>query len=179
MQVFKRSQLDFGGAFTADRGLLTFAGGGAAGISPILGQNLNLVYAQQMTRLYEVADGTAPPSLYVIGGRSQGTLQMARVVGPGVQMEAFYERYGDVCMLPYNSLNLQMQAVCGDPAESGKQHANLLYALRYCLLTQIGLGVNSQDLILGENHQLSFNVLHHASIVAPATATPSVLPAAA
>lgn len=163
MEVFKRTQLDFGGAFAADRGILTLSGG----LSPVLVQNLNLTYAQQVTRLYELGEYLARQKVYYVGGRSQGNMTVARVIGPAQQLALFYDRYGDVCRAGDNTIGLSLANSCGDGAfgnalaPTQAQSLNLINQnaiyLWFCVLTQVGAAVGAQDLIISESNQIMFS----------------------
>ena len=166
-EVFKRTALDFGGSLAADQGIMTFAGS-AAGLTPILMQNVSLRFAQQVTRLYEVSDGVTPPSVYEVGGRASGALEMAHIIGPRAVLGPFYARYSDICNTRDNLIQLGFATTCGN------DRTTLDYLLKFCTLTQIGVTSSAQDLLVAANAQLTFVILEHAGgggfEVAPAVA---------
>jgi hypothetical protein len=151
--VFTRTELNFGGAFTADRGLIT----GTDALNGVLMQNLQASYAQQVTRIYELGTSKAVPNMYYIGGRSQGSLGIAHVVGLAAIMQAFYAKYGDVCQAATNAI--QINVANGD--ESPCTDVLINYTAKYCVLTQIGLSVGAQDMVINKNNQLMFSNLEY------------------
>jgi hypothetical protein len=147
--IFNRSTDSFGGSFAADAAKVTFpalvSGGSDAGL---LVQNMNASYSQQITRLYEVGS----PSIYYVGGRTQGQASIARVVGPRKIAAGFYTTYGDVCNASSNSLHFSMTAGCGLAAGSRAS-----YTCHFVVITQIGLSVTSQDMLINENVAMMFS----------------------
>src|SRR3954470_21030439 len=106
--VFARTQLNFGGAFAADTGLLS--GGTLTGV---MMQNLTLNYSQMISRIYEIGPAGQTPFVYYVGGRSQGNLGVGHVVGPALAMKAFYTSYSDVCSAGQNSISVNLiRAAC-------------------------------------------------------------------
>ena len=162
-EVFTRTQLDCGGSMSADHGVMTLSGG----LSPVLMQSVGLQYAQQVTRIYELGELGETANMYYVGGRSQGNCSIAQVVGPPTQLAAFFERYGDVCMACCNSIQLALDNSCEDtgcgtlepPDEGDSGGANM--TLNFVVLTQIGLAVAAQDLIISQQNQLMFSGLDY------------------
>lgn len=153
-EIFKRTKMDFGGAFAADTGLLMLAGG----LSPVLVQNLTTQYSQQVTRLYELGALGARSKVYYVGGRSQGNMTLARVIGPAVQLAAFYDRYGDVCMAANNTIGIGVASSCGLAADEGTGlFGSTAMFLQFCVLTQVGIAVQAQDLVISENNGVMFS----------------------
>lgn len=152
--VFKRTELKFGGAFAADKGLIT----PNKGLSGIMMQSINLNYSQNVTRMYEIGSTAADPNVYYIGGRSQGTMQAAHVIGPKVAMKTYYENFSDVCEAETNDIELKLtKAEC----KSGGAARSISYKAKYCVLIQIGMSVSAQDLVINENSQLMFSNLEY------------------
>lgn len=150
--IFKRTELKFGGAFAADKGLIT----PNKGLTGIMMQSLSLNYAQNVTRLYEIGRAGESANVYYVGGRSQGSMQAAHVLGPKVSMKQYYENFSDVCQAETNDIELRMaNAECHSGGKSVK------YKAKYCVLIQIGMSVTSQDLVINENSQLMFSNLEY------------------
>jgi hypothetical protein len=148
--VFKRTELSFGGAFAADKGIIT----PAAGLSGVLMQSLSLNYAQNITRVYELGNTGQTINVYMIGGRSQGGLQVAHIVGPKLVLKAFYDKFSDVCEAGTNDIELKLtRAQCS----SGGGSKTVMYRCKYCVLVQIGVSVQANDLVINENSQLQFS----------------------
>lgn len=161
-EVFTRTATQLAGVFSADQGRLSFG----AGVSTALVQNVNATYAQNITRLYEVGNIGGKANVYYVGGRSQGTLAIARVIGPSVLMSAYYTKFGDVCQAKSNTLEFTLEQLdCSD--EEGALLAFLgegdsaTYSARFCVITQIGISVAAQDMIVNESSQLMFSGLDY------------------
>jgi len=146
--IFIRAATQLAGAFSADQGRLSFGGG----ISTALVQNVNASYMQNVTRLYEV--GNAPnqcmANVYYVGGRSQGQMSIARVIGPSILLSAYYCKFGNVCQAQTNTIQLTFNPL----ACNGGWAA---YTCNYCVITQVGISVAAQDMIVNESSQLMFS----------------------
>jgi hypothetical protein len=147
-ELFTRAQNVFGGAFSADLGKLTLG----AGLTGTLVQNLNATYMQNVSRLYEVGDTNEASKVYYVGGRAQGQMGMARVVGPAVVVCAFYEKFGDVCNAGNNLISLELSPLACNAG-------NLTYNMKFVVLVQVGLSVAAQDMLVNENSSLMFSGL--------------------
>lgn len=178
--IFNRTATTVAGVFTADQGRLSFGGG----VPTALVQNFNATYSQLINRLYEVGNLGQNTFVYYVGGRTNGNLTIGRVVGPAVLIGAYYTRFGDVCKAKGNSLDFALAQVdCsinagvagaigaigignlagGLPAaaavEAGPNQARFL--AKYCVITQIGISVGAQDMIINENSALMFSSLEY------------------
>ena len=160
--IFQRNVSELGGVFTSDRAKLEF---GEPGMG-VLVQRMQFTYAQTITRLYEVgANGTNGESaIYYVGGRTMGNMAIDRVIGPSNTTRAFYAKYGDVCGSRGRNISLQLKEVdcsatsgtqAGSAALSGAQQ----YLLKNCVITQVSIGVTSQEMIIGENTTLMYSSL--------------------
>lgn len=152
--VFTRTEVGFGGAMHAQNGIITPANG----LSGVLMQNIQLSYQQQVTRIYELGNNRTRTNVYYVGGRSQGTMGAAHVVGPGVTMKAFYDNFGDVCKAETNTCVLDLTPnIC-----PGKATVKATYTCKYCVLISIGVSVAAQDFVVNENSQLMFSGMEFA-----------------
>lgn len=155
--IFNRRTLQYGGSFAADAASINFTTGNPnfqAGVG-LVTQSLQISYQQPITRLYEV--GTQ--YTYFIAGRAQGTMSMARVLGPGIVTSQFYKSFGDVCLANQNHLALDVAAGCQPGGPGGTGAGSLVSSRMYflannVLIQSLGLSVAAQDMII--NEQLSF-----------------------
>jgi len=168
-EVFTRTEVDFGGAMHAQNGIIV----PNAGLTGVLMQNIQLGYQQAVTRIYELGNRGGRTKVYYIGGRSQGTMGAAHVVGPGVSMKAFYDNFGDVCNAQNNTCVIDLAPnICGGGAGNAAgnvvaQAANggngaggrAKYTAKYCVLVSLGVAVAAQDFVVNENSQLMFSGL--------------------
>lgn len=176
-ELFTRTEVEFGGAMHAQVGIIN-----NDFLTGILMQNLGLQYQQNVTRVYELGRFGQKIRVFFIGGRAQGTLSAAHIVGPGFAMKAFYDNFGDVCSIGTNHLNLQLGpnvcnavgsaanatalglvtgGVVGAAGAAAKATINLSYRARYCVLVSIGLAVGAQDFVINENSQIMFAGLEY------------------
>lgn len=158
--VFGRRPLEFGGAFAADSACINL---GLTCIDPdteevistdgLLTQQLSVQYQQPITRLYEV--GTQ--KTYYVAGRPQGSANIARVLGPGNVMAAFYTCLGDVCRADENDLCFCLESNCLGNDE--QEFASLNVCLKNVVLQSIGMSVQAQDMIINEQLSLFFTAM--------------------
>jgi hypothetical protein len=149
--VFTRLPTRLAGVFSADSASLSFGGG----ISTALVQNVNSTYMQAITRLYEVGGDGQSTAVYYVGGRSQGSLAIARVIGPTSLIGAYYTTYGNVCNAPRNILRLDFTTGC----DGANQRAS--YTFKFCVITTIGTAIAAMDMVVNESSQLMFTGMEY------------------
>ena len=140
--VYNRAT-QFGGAISSDGTKVTFDDFKTG----FLAQTLQINYAQNVTRIFELASNTQ----YYVVGRPQGTIAMARIVGPRGANLAFVTKFGDACKANENTLELSGNAGCGDAAQGAFR-----FTAFNVLMTQMGLAISAQDMLINENFQLMF-----------------------
>lgn len=152
--LFGRRPLQFGGAFAADAASINFSTGDptfGSGVG-LVTQSLQIAYQQPVTRLYEVGSQYT----YYIAGRPQGTINMGRVLGPGIVASAFYRAFGNVCLANKNHLTMDVGTGC-DPCVTTEAQMYLL--ANNVLLQSVGMSVSAQDMIINESLSLMFTSL--------------------
>lgn len=151
-ELFTRTEVDFGGAMHAQNGIITPANG----LTGVLMQNVQLSYQQNVSRIYELGNRGQKSRVYYVGGRAQGNMSAAHVIGPGVSIKAFYDNFGDVCNAQNNTCVIDLSPnVCGTDAAA----AQAKYTAKFCVLVSIGMSVSAQDFVVNENSQLMFSGL--------------------
>lgn len=168
--VFSRQDTYFEGAFASDLAVLAINGNTTAlGIV----QNANVTFAQNVNRVYDVGNGgkAGKVPVWYVGGRTTGNATIGRIVGPAIGgVCQFYKEFGDVCAP--KDLTFSFQAGCGKPgvrqaaatigtgpivgAAALAAIANVKYTMTGTLLTQVGITVNSNDMIINENVNFIF-----------------------
>ena len=141
--VFSR-EVSYGGAFSADGTAVTFANFGAG----LLAQHIKYSYQQQITRLYEV--GSA--AVYLVAGRTQGRVEMSRVLGPTAILPAFYAQFGNVCLASGNNLSFKATTGCGSASSGTVQTIGIFYSV----IDRISGSVASKDMVINESLSLLF-----------------------
>ena len=154
--VFQRNVSNLAGVFTADHGKLIFRGN-----LGVLVQNFGMNYVQTVSRLYEVGSNGpgGAANIYYVGGRTQGGLSLAQVLGPTLTVEALYTTYGDVCNARQNIIDLILTETDCSEGTSGPRH----YTARNCVMTQLAISVGAQDMIIAQNSSMMFSSLELAS----------------
>jgi len=134
--VFNR-EVDLGQPLAADATRLLFSG---VSNEDLLVQNVQLTYAQNINRLWEVGSSKT----IFIAGRTRGSITIARVVGGrGVSTE-FIQKYGDVCNMANNILAFTFEAGCEDGSQVGKITASGV------VIESIAYSVAASDMIVNE-----------------------------
>src|SRR4051794_30649528 len=87
-ELFGRQEAVFLRTFTAEVALVTFEGDSRR---PLLSQELQFVYEQNILRIYEV--GTQYQ--YIVAGRAHGAASCGRVVGPRPVVHEFFSLYAN------------------------------------------------------------------------------------
>jgi len=159
--IFARAGQQFNGAFAADAAKIVFAGQASSGLDAgvgLLTQSVNVSYNQQISRLYEIGTNFT----YLVAGRTQGQVATQRVLGPRPVITSFYTKYGNVCNAATNNLNFETETGCpqGDnpSVNLGAQGglAKLAFKVKSAVITQLGISVNANDMIINESLQMMF-----------------------
>lgn len=153
--IFGRAAPEFGGAIAADSVKLNFAGGGTTLTDTgMLAQQLQIQYQQQVTRIYEIGTNFT----YFVVGRTAGQVSMNRIIGPKAVNVAFYKQYGDACKAAQNNLTFKAASGCFTDG-AGTSTAESTYTVKHALINQIGMSVNSSDMLVNEQVAMMFNSL--------------------
>jgi hypothetical protein len=170
--VYSRQRTGFGGSFASDLAALSIAG--QANIPLGIVQNVQVQFAQQIARIYDVSNGGLAGAaggivpVFYVGGRTQGNATIGRVLGPqSGALCNFYEEIGNVCSP--QDLSFTFRGGCSvssgrnatKPAAFrnavGSATANgVKYAIEAAVMTNIGIQVGAQDMIVNENITLMF-----------------------
>lgn len=145
MSVFQGAQTH-NGSFRADS--LTMQIGGLS-VAGWLVQNVQFQYSQQVAMLYEIGSAF----VYYVGGRAQGSANLARIVGPAALANILVTQFSDLCNP--KDIELTVASGCGGAA-------NLMtYTLVDAVLTTISAGVTAQDVVVNEQLQFIFIDLYY------------------
>ena len=169
--VYSRQQTGHAGSFASDLAALTIAGS----LTPLgIVQNVQLQFAQQIARIYDVSNGGTAGSgggivpVFYVGGRTQGQATIARVLGPQSGAVCnFYAEMGNVCSP--QDLSFTFRGGCegggGNKPTKTAEFSNFVgnanynavaYTIEAAVMTNIGIQVGSQDMIVNENVSLMF-----------------------
>ena len=153
--VYSRQHTVHKGSFASDLAALTIAGS-----DTVLGivQNVQLQFSQQIARIYDVSNGGVSSNecpVYYVGGRTQGQATIARVLGPqSGAICSFYTEMGNVCSP--QDLNFSFSSGCGGDSPAAGQNSSVTYTIEAAVMTNLGIQVGSQDMIVNENISMMF-----------------------
>ena len=135
--------VDLGAPLAADatRLVLPYIGG-----EDMLVQSMNITYTQNVSQVWEVGSSFT----YFIAGRTQGQMQIARIVGSKGIGKEFIAKFADVCNMRSNHMTLQFFAGC----EEGQARGSL--KVEGAVITSIAYAVQAQDMIINETFNLMF-----------------------
>jgi hypothetical protein len=106
----------------------------------MLAQNINIQYSQSINRLWEVGS----PKTFFIAGRTQGTINVSRVVGGKGISTSFIQKYGDVCNMASNVVKLSFDAGCENNEQIGEVTASGV------VINSIAYSVAASDMVVNE-----------------------------
>ena len=151
----------YGGAFSADAAKLTFGGSGGSGSDSysaggasnyggvgLLTQQLRYTYQQVISRVYELGG----PNIYLVSGRTMGSLSLSRILGVTTLVTGFYTAYGNVCNAGSNNLTFSAIAGCSNNSLPGTTGSgSMAINLNYCVIEQVGGDVQAENMLMREN----------------------------
>ena len=147
------------GSFRADMLKLSF---GAAGNNMIAGgliaQNVQFAYQQQITLLYALDKyDQASQDVYMVGGRSQGTAGIARILGPTPIGNAFLLKFGNVCLADTNILTFEAtNPLCGNGGGVNTAATSGRFKLSGCAIQSLAHSVAAQDALINQQVQMMY-----------------------
>jgi hypothetical protein len=140
--IFER-QVDLGTPLAADATRLVLPDIGA---EDMLVQNFSAQYQQNVNRLYEVGSFKT----YFIAGRTQGTMQIKRIIGGKGVGAGFIKQFANVCNIAGNHFTISLNAGCTDSSNLGS------LSFEGVVITSIAYSVAAQDMIINEDFTLLF-----------------------
>jgi hypothetical protein len=133
--------------------VMAFDANGAAVIGTLV-QNYNIAYQQQLTKLRALNTNSA----FVVVAPPNGQCTIASAISGGKEYVQFIKKYSDACTVSNNMLHFKaLTTVCAT-----KNWNSPDLTLKGCLISQIQLSQNIQDLVLNSNVQLEFIALESA-----------------
>lgn len=154
--VYSRQRTNFGGSFASDVAALSIAGS----LTPLgIVQNVQIQFSQQIARIYDVSNGGAAAEgqvpVFYVGGRTQGQATIARVLGPqSGALCNFYTEMGNVCSP--QDLTFTFRGSCEGLSSAGGTADGVIFTVEAAVMTNLGISVGSQDMIVNENISLMF-----------------------
>jgi hypothetical protein len=85
-------------------------------------------------------------------------MNVNRVIGPSGSVCAFYTNYGNVCNAANNAISLALKETDCSVAGGAGNNAST-YKMLNCVITQTGVAVAAQDMIINENTAIMFSSL--------------------
>lgn len=152
--IFGRTNQLFAGAFPVDGARVSFAGqnGQLLGVG-LLTQSMGYNYAQPVTIMFEVGTNNA----YAVAGRARGGVNMSRVLGPRQMTKDFYLKYGDICNMGTNVLNIDAKsAACLEGAGTN----TFLIGITNSVITNLAGNTTSENSLFTESVGMQFLTLN-------------------
>lgn len=140
-------QVTYGGSFAVDQALLDLSQTGIR--SGALVQQLGLQYSQRVTKLFDLTSN----AIYYVGGRTDGSINMGRVVGPAPVSALLYTKFGDICQAKSNNVKF---TAAGNLCSGGDR---ISFTAMYCLLNQLGLQISSEQMVITDSLGMMFGFL--------------------
>jgi hypothetical protein len=140
--IYNRDQVPVGGIFSSERAIITVSGAGSLGVGALV-QNISASYAQQLSEIYEIGSNF----VYRQTGRPVGRLTIGRIVGSGEFAEALF----DACT---GGGTVSIQAANG--LCSGANPAGLTRTMYGVIITNYGIDLSTQDLMVRESLEATF-----------------------
>lgn len=116
------------------------------GDEDMLVQQVNVTYSQNVSQVWEVGSSFT----YFIAGRTQGQMQIGRIIGAkGIGTE-FINKFADVCQMLDNHMTLQFFAGCEESEARGS------LKVEGVVITSIAYAVQAQDMVVNETFNMLF-----------------------
>lgn len=160
--IFARTELNFGGAFTVDGGMVV--ADGQNGLTGVLLTNLQISHQQNINKIFDLGVFNQKANMYYIGGRAQGSLNAGHIVGPALALKDYYTRFSDVCKARTNTIELKLNRANCDVQGNNNIVQNvggISLTCKYCVLQGVQFGVNSQDTMINESSAIQFGSLSY------------------
>lgn len=142
LDVFNR-EVDLGTPLAAESTRLIIAG---LTDEDMLAQSVSIQYSQSINRLWEVGSSKT----FFIAGRTQGTVNVKRVVGGRGISSNFIKQYGDVCNMASNVITLSFESGCETGADVGSVTASGV------VINSIAYSVAAADMVVNEELAMLF-----------------------
>jgi hypothetical protein len=142
LDVFNR-EVDLGTPLASESTRMIIAG---LTDEDMLAQNVSIQYSQSINRLWEVGSSKT----FFIAGRTQGTINVKRIVGGRGISSAFIKQYGDVCNMAGNVITLSFEAGCTDGKDLGEVTASGV------VINSIAYSVAAADMVVNEDLAMMF-----------------------
>lgn len=140
--IFQR-QVDLGTPLAADATRLTLPN---IGDEDMLVQNFTAQYQQNVNRIWEVGSFKT----YFIAGRTQGTMQIKRIIGGKGIGANFIQQFANVCNIQGNHFTISLAAGC-DTSNGGGS-----LSFEGVVITSIAYSVAAADMMINEDFTLLF-----------------------
>ena len=108
-------------------------------------QDVSVNYGQALQRLYELGS----TFVYFVAGRPEGDASFGKLAAPGDAVTAFIKKFGDPCANETMEISATNEW-CG--VDIGpNQPAGFKYTITKYIITNVGVTVNSRDMLVAEN----------------------------
>jgi hypothetical protein len=152
--VFKDTAFNFGGAFPANKGVITSIGGTLSGV---LMQSMDVRYQQQVQRIYELGIAQKQTSVYFVGAKPSGNVSVNHIMGPGVALAKYFTDFGDMCNANHNHLQINLSGqICNPDAQGGNNFPACVMTAGLCTLNNVGFSTNVGNMLINVGSGVEF-----------------------
>jgi hypothetical protein len=145
--IFGRKSASFGGSFSADDAILSFAGTGINTQTnsdiPLLVQQFQVSYQQTTSMLFDLTS----EKVFFVRGRAQGEGGMDQIIGPVKLASLFLRNYGDVCQIDKNTFTVSFKARCDSEDSTASTNTQQTLQLSYVLFNRIAFSGTAQNML--------------------------------
>jgi len=164
--IFGKSVVSKGGPLARSETCALYIGGDTSPGSMIgLAQNVQITYGQQLQRVYELGS----QNTFMVSGRTQGSLQMARIIGQQDLLSAgtstlFATLGEDFFEVQGSAEGNQCAGNPGGTLTLQDKCTNVTYVCSGCYVTQSSVGVDANGSVVTENVSIEFQRLDISAV---------------
>jgi len=144
--VFRATQ-KHGGSFQASDLVMQINGNSLA--SHVV-QQVGMQYQQQISQVFEIGSN----NVYYVGGRANGTMNIARIAGPEQIPGILITAYNDICSPGEMKLSRGSSKCASGGAIAQQQDGE--YALDGVIMTSLGINTQAQEVVVNEQMAFQF-----------------------
>jgi len=113
-------------------------------------QQVGMQYQQQLSQIFEIGSN----NVYYVGGRANGTMNIARIAGPEQVPGILITAYNDIC--EPGSMNLSRGSSQCIPGGFVGPQQERNYALDGVIMTSLGINTQAQEVVVNEQMAFQF-----------------------
>ena len=140
-------EITHGGSYNVQGAFMTFSGLSGDETAGLAVQSAQYTYTQAVNKFYDLTSNL----VYIVGGRTEGSVSISRIVGPARVFQSFYTQYGNVWNAANNNLEFQLITSCNSSAPTTSK-----IKMNHCFIRSMAGQINVQQPMINENVSLMF-----------------------